>query len=180
MSTIQSQPSSVGIDSKGNVIVFHRADRWVVHIKFDSFCNTKPNFNHNSSAWGYNTFGMDNRLANPDIGPIGESTIVLFDANDNRVINKGGQNMQVSFGKVGKIWNLITSFEIYFRFYLPHGLTIDQEDCLWVTDVGAHQVFKLTPLKENTHTLEVSRVVCWEDQFFLSFTFSTGFPSFVW
>lgn len=25
-------------------------------------------------------------------------------------------------------------------FYLPHGLTVDHEDNVWVTDVGAHQV----------------------------------------
>ena len=43
----------------------------------------------------------------------------------------------------------------FFRFYLPHGLTVDHEDCLWVTDVGAHQVFKLTPLKEKTDKLQV-------------------------
>ncbi len=42
-----------------------------------------------------------------------------------------------------------------FRFYLPHGLTVDDQDCLWVTDVGAHQVFKLTPLKENTNEVQV-------------------------
>ena len=26
------------------------------------------------------------------------------------------------------------------RFYLPHGLTVDHEDNLWLTDVGSHQV----------------------------------------
>jgi peptidylamidoglycolate lyase len=28
------------------------------------------------------------------------------------------------------------------RFVMPHGLTIDQEDNVWLTDVGLHQVFK--------------------------------------
>lgn len=26
------------------------------------------------------------------------------------------------------------------RFYLPHGLTVDNHDNIWITDVGAHQV----------------------------------------
>jgi peptidylamidoglycolate lyase len=30
-------------------------------------------------------------------------------------------------------------------FWLPHGLTIDQEDNVWLTDVARHQVFKFTP-----------------------------------
>jgi peptidylamidoglycolate lyase len=29
-------------------------------------------------------------------------------------------------------------------FAMPHGLTVDAEDNVWVTDVGFHQVFKLT------------------------------------
>jgi peptidylamidoglycolate lyase len=30
-------------------------------------------------------------------------------------------------------------------FVLPHGLTIDNEDNIWLTDVGLHQVFKFDP-----------------------------------
>ena len=30
------------------------------------------------------------------------------------------------------------------RFLIPHGLTVDGEDTLWVTDVGLHQVFKFS------------------------------------
>ena len=33
LSTMQNQPSAVGIDSKGNIVVFHRADRYRVEIK---------------------------------------------------------------------------------------------------------------------------------------------------
>lgn len=28
------------------------------------------------------------------------------------------------------------------RFYMPHGLYIDPEDNMWITDVALHQVFK--------------------------------------
>lgn len=31
------------------------------------------------------------------------------------------------------------------KFIMPHGLTIDTNDNVWVTDVGLHQVFKLAP-----------------------------------
>ena len=30
----------------------------------------------------------------------------------------------------------------YCRFYMPHGLTIDHNDNLWVTDVALHQVMR--------------------------------------
>ncbi len=29
-----------------------------------------------------------------------------------------------------------------FRFYMPHGLHVDHEDNVWLTDVALHQVFK--------------------------------------
>jgi peptidylamidoglycolate lyase len=31
------------------------------------------------------------------------------------------------------------------QFIMPHGLTLDREDNVWLTDVGLHQVFKCTP-----------------------------------
>ncbi len=31
------------------------------------------------------------------------------------------------------------------RFIMPHGLTVDPEGMLWLTDVGLHQVFRCTP-----------------------------------
>lgn len=31
------------------------------------------------------------------------------------------------------------------RFIMPHGLTVDHEGMLWLTDVGLHQVFRCTP-----------------------------------
>ena len=30
-------------------------------------------------------------------------------------------------------------------FVMPHGLTVDQDDNVWLTDVGLHQVFKFSP-----------------------------------
>ena len=29
---------------------------------------------------------------------------------------------------------------LFYRFYLPHGIAIDHENNIWVTDVALHQV----------------------------------------
>lgn len=39
------------------------------------------------------------------------------------------------------------------RFVIPHGLTVDANDTLWVTDVGLHQVFKFNRRGELLLTL---------------------------
>ena len=51
-----------------------------------------------------------------------------------------GTTVSVVDGKSGK---LITSWGAG-QFIMPHGLTIDREDNVWLTDVGLHQVFKFT------------------------------------
>ena len=43
----------------------------------------------------------------------------------------------------GKSGKLIASWGAG-QFIMPHGLTIDHEDNVWLTDVGLHQVFKFT------------------------------------
>lgn len=32
------------------------------------------------------------------------------------------------------------------RFYLPHGITVDLQSNVWITDVAMHQVFKFPPI----------------------------------
>lgn len=39
------------------------------------------------------------------------------------------------------------------HFYMPHGLTIDHENNVWVTDVALHQVFKFDPNNRTTPNL---------------------------
>jgi peptidylamidoglycolate lyase len=55
--------------------------------------------------------------------PIGRATVWVFDGRTGRVL---------------KSWGADT-------FVMPHGLTIDQDDNVWLTDVGLHQVFKFAP-----------------------------------
>ncbi|RZB39303.1 peptidyl-alpha-hydroxyglycine alpha-amidating lyase 2, partial [Asbolus verrucosus] len=52
-----------------------------------------------------------------------EHTVLTLDPQDGRVLGRWGQNL----------------------FYMPHGLTIDRHDNLWVTDVALHQAFKFKP-----------------------------------
>lgn len=44
-------------------------------------------------AWGGNTFNYDNRLSNPQDGPIRNGTLILADPSDNRVIKEAGRSM---------------------------------------------------------------------------------------
>ena len=83
------QVSGVGVDSLGNVFVFHRADR----------------------VWEGEELGLE---------LIPSPTVFILDAETGELVDSWGSNM----------------------FVMPHGLTIDQDDNLWLTDVGLHQVFK--------------------------------------
>jgi len=80
-------------------------------------------FHRGDHVWGPGAFdGNGNYLQKQD-GPIKTFTMLTFDPHEGEVLQRRGAN----------------------RFYMPHGLTIDKEDNVWVTDVAMHQVFKLGP-----------------------------------
>jgi len=83
------QVGGIGVDSHGDIFVFHRAERvWEgeeIEIEF---------------------------IASP--------TLLILDAETGNLLDSWGADM----------------------FVMPHGLTIDREDNVWLTDVGLHQVFK--------------------------------------
>jgi peptidylamidoglycolate lyase len=54
--------------------------------------------------------------------PIAEPTVTVIDGATGKLITSWGAG----------------------QFNMPHGLTIDHEDNVWLTDVGLHQVFKCT------------------------------------
>jgi peptidylamidoglycolate lyase len=58
----------------------------------------------------------------PALPLIAGTTVEVFDAN-GRHLRTWGAN----------------------KFVMPHGLTIDRKDNVWLTDVGLHQVFKFSP-----------------------------------
>jgi DNA-binding beta-propeller fold protein YncE len=85
------QTSGVAVDSHGNVLVFHRADRrWREPLKLDA---------------------------------IKLPTLILLDGRTGETLKQWGSDL----------------------FALPHGLTIDDHDNVWVTDVALNQVFKFSP-----------------------------------
>ncbi len=63
----------------------------------------------------------DSEFIDPTI--IAAPTVYIFDAQTGQLLDSWGEN----------------------RFVMPHGLTIDEEDNVWLTDVGLHQVFKFDP-----------------------------------
>ena len=68
--------------------------------------------------------------------PIEASTVIVFDGETGEMVTEWGGNM----------------------FVMPHGLSIDAEDNVWLTDVGRHQVFKLSHDGEILLTLGEDRV----------------------
>ena len=64
-------------------------------------------------------------------------TIVTLNKYTGKLINSWGSNL----------------------FYMPHGLTIDSEGNIWVTDVGRHQVLKFAPNNFKTPILEVGEAL---------------------
>ena len=86
------QVSGIGLDSRGTVIVFRRAQR---------------------------TWPLTDSLSTD---PIEAPTVLLFDGASGRQLGAWGAG----------------------HFAMPHGLTLDGQDNVWVTDVALHQVFKFT------------------------------------
>jgi len=84
--------TGVGVDTHGNVFVFHRAER----------------------SW------PDSDVL--DTTPIPNPTVVAFDAHTGAMTSRWGAN----------------------RFAMPHGLTVDKDDNVWLTDCALHQVYKFS------------------------------------
>ncbi|XP_051539211.1 peptidyl-glycine alpha-amidating monooxygenase-like isoform X5 [Myxocyprinus asiaticus] len=94
------QVSGLALDSDDNLVIFHRGDH----------------------RWGINSFNNNGIYQQKSLGPIQQSTILVVDPVEGRVLKASGRNM----------------------FYLPHGMTTDKDSNYWVTDVALHQVFKLS------------------------------------
>jgi peptidylamidoglycolate lyase len=89
-SLLLGNPTGMGIDSAGHLLVFHRASKvWPLLLPFSK-------------------------------DPIPDATILELDPGTGKVLKEWGQHI----------------------FIMPHGLTIDKDDNIWVTDVGLQQVLK--------------------------------------
>jgi peptidylamidoglycolate lyase len=88
---ILGSAAGVGVNSKGEVLVFHRSGRvWSEPL---------PK------------------------APIASATIAVFDGRTGRFLREWGAG----------------------QFAMPHGLTVDDHDNVWLTDVALQQVFKFSP-----------------------------------
>lgn len=67
------------------------------------------------------SFNSTHHYQHINLGPIKEPTILTLDPKTGRILGEWGADL----------------------FYMPHGLTIDRHDNLWVTDVALHQAFKV-------------------------------------
>ncbi|MEW4923594.1 peptidyl-alpha-hydroxyglycine alpha-amidating lyase family protein [Algibacter sp. 2305UL17-15] len=83
-------PTGLGLDTNGNIIVFHRSGR----------------------AW--------DSMPISHLPLITKNTISTIDAKTGKIIKSWGKNL----------------------FIMPHGLEVDNQNNIWVTDCGLHQVFK--------------------------------------
>lgn len=87
---ILGSSAGVGVNSRGNVLVFHRAGRtWSEPLPTD---------------------------------PIAAPTVVEFDGRSGKVVRRWGAGL----------------------FAMPHGLTVDDHDNVWLTDVSLQQVYKFS------------------------------------
>ncbi|VDK86559.1 unnamed protein product [Litomosoides sigmodontis] len=76
-------------------------------------------FHRAERVWNQWSFDKYNKF-NESVGPIKNATIYVIDPNTGAVVREFGKGI----------------------FFMPHGLTVDSNDNIWVTDVGLHQVFK--------------------------------------
>ncbi|KAK7072789.1 hypothetical protein SK128_007896, partial [Halocaridina rubra] len=90
------QVTAVALDSKGDVVVFHRGSR----------------------SWDGSTF-VGNKLRDSK-NAISQPTLIHLKGDSGEILHRWGENI----------------------FFMPHGLTLDKDDNIWVTDVGLHQVLK--------------------------------------
>lgn len=99
-------PAGLGLNSKGNIIVFHRSGR----------------------VWETNPIS--------NLPVIKENTISEIDSESGEILNSWGKGL----------------------FVMPHGLEVDNQDNIWVTDCGLHQVFKFDSNGNLLMTLGEARV----------------------
>lgn len=79
-----------------------------------------------------------------DQGRIPEPVVVTLEANSGNVVQAWGEN----------------------TFGVPHGLTIDHEDNVWITDVALHQIFKFSHDGELLLTVGQAGVPGWDETHF--------------
>ncbi|KXJ83535.1 hypothetical protein RP20_CCG005041 [Aedes albopictus] len=80
-------------------------------------------FHRGRRVWSAESFNETNHFQQIMEGPIEDSTILTLSAKTGEVIDESGGGI----------------------FYMPHGMTIDRNGNMWLTDVALHQAFKFMP-----------------------------------
>jgi len=73
-------------------------------------------------VWDGTSFDLNNNYKKRDQGPIVNDTVLVVDQETGSKFYSWGAN----------------------RFYMPHGISVDAEGNVWVTDVALHQVFRFS------------------------------------
>jgi len=79
-------------------------------------------FHRGDRTWNGNTFNQDNTYGMDRTKPIPFNTVITINST-GYTINSWGRDL----------------------FFLPHMITVDSENSIWLTDVALHQVFKFPP-----------------------------------
>lgn len=80
-------------------------------------------FHRGRRVWSAESFNETNHFQQIMEGPIEDSTILTLSVKTGEVIDESGGGI----------------------FYMPHGMTIDRNGNMWLTDVALHQAFKFMP-----------------------------------
>ena len=118
-------PADIELGQAAGLGIDSRGVVYVFHRGGRSW-GTAPSLAARAQALWAGLFG-----AGPDIETIAQDTILALDPRTGELL--------ASFGAG--------------RFRIPHGLTLDDGNNIWVTDVGLHQVFKFSPSGELLLTL---------------------------
>ncbi|XP_070599076.1 peptidyl-glycine alpha-amidating monooxygenase isoform X2 [Erythrolamprus reginae] len=94
-------------------------------------------FHRGDHVWDANSFNSSYVYQQKGLGPIMENTILVVEPSTSTILHSTGRNM----------------------FYLPHGLSIDNNGNYWVTDVALHQVFKLASNGAESPLLTLGRAL---------------------
>ncbi|XP_037035974.1 peptidyl-alpha-hydroxyglycine alpha-amidating lyase 1 isoform X2 [Bradysia coprophila] len=103
----------------------------VSQVSFDLSGNVVV-FHRGDNVWNSETFSIRNEYQGERV-PIKDNTLIAFNRTTGSVVYEYGKDL----------------------FYMPHGLTIDHEGNVWVTDVALHQVMKFNA-KGDMKTPEIT------------------------
>uniref|UniRef100_A0A0K8SMF0 peptidylamidoglycolate lyase n=1 Tax=Lygus hesperus TaxID=30085 RepID=A0A0K8SMF0_LYGHE len=93
-------------------------------------------FHRADRRWSGGTFNNDNVFQDQEQAPINVSTIIMVDKKGS-VVKKLGEHM----------------------FYMPHGITVDHDLNIWVTDVALHQAMKFKPHSNDAVLIKGTRFI---------------------